>query len=447
MKLDFPRKLALEALVKIEEEKAYSNIVLDELLKTNRERLTQKDIGFISELIYGTITWKLTIDTIISKYSNTKIKKMSCYVIGILRLGAYQILFLDRVPKSAAVNEAVNLAKKYAGKSAGLINAVLRKIKKEDLEELKTIQNTAERISKTTSMPEWIVEELLKEKTDDEVEKICYQSNQKPNMAIRLNRLKIEKEKLIQKLEEVKVQWKEGHLDDFIYLENQKDITNFALYQEGYFTLQDESAGLAPILLDPKAGEHVLDACSAPGGKTTYLAELMQNQGKILAWDLYEERVKQIENQASRLQIQIIQTKQTDSSQMQEEYIEKFDKVLLDVPCLGLGVTRRKPDIKWQRQKEEIKSITKIQKQILETCSNYVKKGGFLLYSTCSILAEENEKITEDFLKEHPEFELEKIEEKIPVYFKQYLTKKGDLKIYPSITQDGFYLCLLRKRV
>ena len=178
--MDIPRKIALNALYKIDSKQAYSNIVLDETLKANRKKLNIKDINFISELVYGVTTWKLTLDTIIQKYSKTKIKKLSNWVKNILRLGTYQIVFLDKIPKSAAVNESVNLCKKYANKSVGLVNAVLRKISKEDYEEIKKIKDEKERISKSTSMPQWIVEELTKELEIEKVEQICKNLNIKP---------------------------------------------------------------------------------------------------------------------------------------------------------------------------------------------------------------------------------------------------------------------------
>ena len=443
--MDFSRKLALEALYKIDKEEAYSNIVLDELLNKNRNVLSNKDINFISELVYGVTTWKLTLDTIIQKYSKIKIKKISPWVINILRMGAYQIVFLDKVPKSAAVNESVNLCKKYGGKSVGFVNAILRKVEKSDYLELSEIKNDIEKISKTASMPEWIVRELNKEFNPEKVNEICENSNLKPKITIRINNLKITRNELKKSLQSKEIEVEDGILEDFLYLKNVKNITNLDEYKKGLFTMQDESAGLTALVLNPKEGESILDCCSAPGGKTTYIAELMNNNGNIKAWDLYKHRLDKVQENSKRLGIDIIKTEENDATVLKEEYIEKFDKILIDAPCLGLGVIKRKPDIKWQRKFEDIEEISKIQEKILNTCSEYLKKGGILVYSTCSIVKSENDKIVEKFLKSE-NFELEEINNINIENLENKITKKGIIKLYPSENMDGFFISKLIKK-
>lgn len=443
--MDFPRKLALEALYKIDKEEAYSNIVLDELLNKNRNVLSNKDINFISELVYGVTTWKLTLDTIIQKYSKIKIKKISPWVINILRMGAYQIVFLDKVPKSAAVNESVNLCKKYGGKSVGFVNAILRKVEKFDYLELFEIKNDIEKISKTTSMPEWIVRELNKEFDPEKVNEICENSNLKPKITIRINNLKITKNELKKSLQSKEIEVEDGIIEDFLYLKNVKNITNLDEYKKGLFTMQDESAGLTALVLNPKEGESILDCCSAPGGKTTYIAELMNNKGNVIAWDLYKHRLDKVQENSKRLGIDIIKTEENDATVLKEEYIEKFDKILIDAPCLGLGVIKRKPDIKWQRKFEDVEEISKIQEKILNTCSEYLKKGGILVYSTCSIVKSENDKIVEKFLKSE-NFELEEINNINIENLENKITKKGIIKLYPSENMDGFFISKLIKK-
>lgn len=443
--MDFPRKLALEALYKIDKEEAYSNIVLDELLNKNRNVLSNKDINFISELVYGVTTWKLTLDTIIQKYSKIKIKKISPWVINILRMGAYQIVFLDKVPKSAAVNESVNLCKKYGGKSVGFVNAILRKVEKFDYLELFEIKNDIEKISKTNSMPEWIVKELNNEFNAEKVNEICKNSNLKPKITIRVNNLKTTRNELKKSLKSKEIEVEDGILEDFLYLKNVKNITNLDEYKKGLFTMQDESAGLTALVLNPKEGESILDCCSAPGGKTTYIAELMNNNGNIKAWDLYKHRLDKVQENSKRLGIDIIKTEENDATVLKEEYIEKFDKILIDAPCLGLGVIKRKPDIKWQRKFEDIEEISKIQEKILNTCSEYLKKGGILVYSTCSIVKSENDKIVEKFLKSE-NFELEEINNINIENLENKITKKGIIKLYPSENMDGFFISKLIKK-
>ena len=432
MRIDFARNIALKSLYEINTKQAYSNIVLDKYINENREKLSKLDINFISELVYGVVTWKLTLEYIIQKYSKIKLKKMSDWVKNILYLGSYQILFLDKVPKSAAVNESVNLCKKYNFKSVGLVNAILRKIEKSDYKELSNITNSITRISLKYSIPEWIVKKFCDEYGEEETANICQNLNLRPNISVRINRLK-GKVELGEK----------GILEDFRTITGTKNITKTKEYIEGNITIQDEAAGLSSFVLAPKEGEIVLDVCSAPGGKTTYLAELMHNKGKIVAWDIYEERLKQVEQNAKRLGIDIIQTEVHDATKLKEEYVEKFDKILLDVPCLGLGVIRRKPDIKWNRQEEDIKEISDIQFNILKTCSKYLKRNGTLVYSTCSMLKEENDAIIEKFIKEE-NFETVNIEEQIPNEFSK-ITTNNMVQFLPSQNHDGFFITMLKK--
>ena len=400
IKMDKVREIALKVLYEIDKNEAYSNIALDETLKKTRktaQQITNKDIGFISEIVYGTVSWKLTIDEIIKKYSNIRLKKISPWILNILRMSIYQILLLDKVPKSAAVNEGVNLAKRYGHKaSSNFVNAILRKVEKKDYEEFFQIEEDIPRISKTTSMPEWLVEELLKENSVERVEKICQDSNLRPKVHIRINSLRTNKEELIKELEEKensKVQ--EGNLENFLILE---------------------------------------------------MAEMMKNKGEIIAWDLYEHRANLVDEAAKRLGITIIQTEVKDASKQEETYFETFDKILLDVPCLGIGVLKRKPDIKWKRKKEDIEKITRIQQKILATCSKYLKVKGELVYSTCSILKEENEKIIEKFLENNKSFEIVKIGSIGQKFFEKFVEKDKYIKVYQNEETDGFFICKMRKK-
>ena len=252
-------------------------------------------------------------------------------------------------------------------------------------------------------------------------------------MSVRLNSLK----------EKIEIGNK-GILEDFRVVTKTKNIIKTKEYEEGYITLQDEAAGLSSFVLKPKKGDFVLDACSAPGGKTTYLAELMQDEGKIIAWDIYEERLKQVSQNAKRLGISIIETQVNNATILKEEFKNKFDKILLDVPCLGLGVIRRKPDIKWNRKEEDIKDISTIQYEILKTCANYLKKDGVLVYSTCSMLKEENELIINKFLQEE-NFITVNIEENIPKEFYK-ITKNNMVQFLPSEKHDGFFITMLKRK-
>ncbi len=432
--VDKCREIILKVLYDVDKNGAFSNIALDKVLNQARKSsvsLDKRDVGFISEIVYGTVSWRLTLDEIIKKYSNVKIKKISLWILNILRMSIYQIVFLDKVPKSAAVNEAVNLAKRYGHKSSSnFVNAILRKIDKKDYEEFFKIDDDIERISKTTSMPMWIVEELLKQYNIEEVESVCRNSNMRPKLYIRVNRLKTNKQDLINELIKENIIFEETDCEDFLELKEVRNIENIQAFKQGLFTVQDKQAGKIPLVLDPKPNQRVLDSCSSPGGKTSYIAEIMENKGEIIAWDIHLHRAKLVEETAKRLGIDIIKTEVRDATIYEEKYVNFFDKILLDVPCLGLGVLKRKPDIKWRRNFEDINEITKVQSKILENCSKYLKVGGEIVYSTCSILKDENEKIIENFVEKNKMFVVEET-----------------FSNFQNDEVDGFYICkLLKKR-
>ena len=456
--MDIARETALKILYKIDEEKAYSNIVLNSEIKKQKEKLQRKDIGLISEIVYGVTTWRITLDEIIEKYSKIKLKKISKWILNILRMSIYQIIFLDKIPKAAAVNEGVNLAKKYGNRgSIGFVNAVLRKVDKKDYTGLFEEKDNIKRISITTSMPEWIILELKKEGVSiEKIEEICKNSNIRPSISVRINNLKINKQELKEKMQEKGIKTEDGILNDFLILNNIKDIENMEEFTQGYFTVQDEVAGLTALVLNPQPGENVLDACSSPGGKTTYLAELMKNQGNIVATDIHEHRTKLVENAAKRLGINIIKTSVQDATIFNENYKEKFDKILLDVPCLGIGVLKRKPDIKWQKEQKDVDEISKIQYKILENCSKYLKKNGEIVYSTCSIFKKENERIIEKFIKNNSEIQIEKLdfeknsqlknEKNANLFFQNYIKNCKYLEVYQNEKTDGFFICKMTKK-
>ena len=451
--VDKAREVALKVLYKIDKDEAYSNISLNEMINRNKDLLNKKDIGLISEIVYGVTTWRLTLDEIIKKHSKIRIKKISTWILNILRMSIYQIIFLDRVPKSAAVNEGVNLAKRYGNKgSSGFVNAILRNIDENDYKEFFKEKEEIDRISKTTSMPKWIIEELKEEGLSHEkILDICKNSNIRPKISIRVNNLKTTKQELKEILNTEGIESKDGILKDFLILEKASGLENLESFKKGLFTVQDEVAGLTALILNPKQDENILDSCSSPGGKTTYLAEIMKNTGKIDAWDIHEHRTKLVDENSKRLGITIINTKVEDASIYKEEYKNKFDKILLDVPCLGIGVLKRKPDIKWQKKKEDIEEISKLQFNILNTCSKYLKEGGELVYSTCSIFKKENRDIILKFLNENSNFEIEKIskilEEKVGKnFFSDYLVEDKFLEVYQNNSTDGFFICKLVKK-
>mgnify|MGYP000463493810 FL=1 len=422
------RELAINVLYKVEFGEGYSNVTLDKEL--NKSDLEPVDKAFASELVYGVLTWKITLDEIIKMYSSIKIKKISPWILNILRTGIYQIVFLDKVPESAAVNESVKLAKQYGHEaSSKFVNAILRKIEKNEMEKLLAYIATKpiledEIISIVTSHPLWMVDELLKEYDKKFVTELLNANNITPEITLRSNRLKTTRDELYKLLLLKKIDCKKGNLEDSIKVRKMSD------FKGKLFTVQDEAAQLACLKLAPEAGEVVLDACSAPGGKTTYLAEIMENKGKIEAWDIHPHRVRLVEEAAKKLDIDIIHATVHDATIVMPNYKEKFDKILLDVPCSGLGVIRKKPDIKWTRQPEDFEELMSVQEKILDTCSEYLKSGGRMVYSTCTVLKRENEEQIERFLLTHSDFML--VEQ---------------TKLFPNVNEtDGFYIAVLEKK-
>lgn len=422
------RELAINVLYKVEFGEGYSNVTLDKEL--NKSDLEPVDKAFASELVYGVLTWKITLDEIIKMYSSIKIKKISPWILNILRTGIYQIVFLDKVPESAAVNESVKLAKQYGHEaSSKFVNAILRKIEKNEMEKLLAYIATKpiledEIISIVTSHPLWMVDELLKEYDKKFVTELLNANNITPEITLRSNRLKTTRDELYKLLLLKKIDCKKGNLEDSIKVRKMSD------FKGKLFTVQDEAAQLVCLKLAPEAGEVVLDACSAPGGKTTYLAEIMENKGKIEAWDIHPHRVRLVEEAAKKLDIDIIHATVHDATIVMPNYKEKFDKILLDVPCSGLGVIRKKPDIKWTRQPEDFEELMSVQEKILDTCSEYLKSGGRMVYSTCTVLKRENEEQIERFLLTHSDFML--VEQ---------------TKLFPNVNEtDGFYIAVLEKK-
>ena len=424
------REIVLSALYKMEQEGAYFNIVLKETLN----RVSDTDRRFATELMYGVIKRRLTLDYIIMRFSKIKMKKMTPWVRNILRMGIYQIYFMDKIPHSAACNESVKQAKKHAHTSAvRFVNGVLRNAARGiDTIEYPSKENTVEYLSIFYSYPQWMVEKLLSQYGKDECEKILKACNAPSSPTLRVNRLKNNREELAERLQTEGIQTKNDELlPDCLHIEGRLNINRSSAYQDGRYSLQGIGSMQAVLSLDPKPSEIVMDICAAPGGKSCYIAERMQNQGEVFAFDLHPHKIPLIEQSAARLGIDIITAQTQDGTHLMPQYKERADRVLADVPCSGLGVIASKPDIKWTHQESDIAALAEIQSQILDNACEYVKPGGILLYSTCTILKEENEEQVSRFLARHTEFK--KCEEKLLLPHKDAGT--------------GFYICNMRKKL
>jgi len=434
------REIAYKVLLDIEKNKNYSNMAINKHFKD--VKLSNQDRGLATEIIYGVIENKYYIDYMIDKLSKVKTNKMEIYVKTLLRMGIYQIMFLNSISDYAAVNETVNLAKKKNSKVSGFINGILRNVirQKETIGEIK-IKDDIDYLAVKYSYDKWMIRNWMIHFGKDFTTELLEVNGQRPSIYLRTNTLKITRDELIEKLEQQNVKAsKVNVVDEAIKVENLKDIENNILYKEGLFTIQDISSMLVGKVMNPKEKSLVLDVCSAPGGKTTHIATLMKNTGQVVSRDIYEHKLKLIKASSKRLNLTNVDVQEFDGLSLDKDSIGKFDYVLADVPCSGLGIIRRKPEIKY-KEKEEFRDLPPIQKKILENASKYVKKGGTLIYSTCTIQDNENIDVINEFLQKNKNFELAPIDE---VKVDLDNQEKGYMKIYPNVHEmDGFFISKL----
>jgi 16S rRNA (cytosine967-C5)-methyltransferase len=397
------------------------------------------------------VKWKLSIDFVIEQFSSMKMGKISPWILNILRLGAYQLLYTQKVPESAACNESVNLSKKYGhAASSRFVNGVLRNIarNKNNIKYPDENKDAAVFLSIKYSHPVWMVKNWLERFGRDFTESLLKSNNEVPDLTVRVNTLKTSKDELEKNLNELGIETEAGrYADDAMILKNPSAFSSLDIFKKGHFQVQDESSMLAARILDPKPSELVIDVCSAPGGKATHIAQLMQNRGTVIARDVHPHKIKLIEEAAKRLGIDIIKTGIFDASELDKAYLEKADRVLVDAPCTGLGIIRRKPDIKWARNIEDKKEIVGLQMKILEVSSNYVKPGGALVYSTCTIENEENKGLIDNFLLKNSDFEPEDISSFLPDGLKGNYSSTGVIQLFPNVNNiDGFFISRMRRR-
>ena len=425
--MDVNRKTAYLSLVDVESKKAYSNLAINHQVIINKPNSQ----GFVRELVYGVLENKLLLDHYIDQLVINGIGSLKTPELTIIRMGIYQLGYMDSVPEYAAVNESVVLAIKYCRSKSGLVNGVLREYLSRKLQ-LKLPDRSEDEVAYLSvkySYAPWIVELWLDHYSTDFVEELMKAGNVTPPMTVRLNWLKVMKPDLIKKLEAKHFQVEEGRICQNALNIKGSRLLDTELYKLGMFTPQDESSMLVAEKLDPKHGETVMDVCAAPGGKTTAIAERMNNTGRIIASDIYRRKLDLIDKEARRLGITNIETRSWDATRVDSSMIQKADRVLVDAPCSGLGVVRRKPEIKYKELTEEMELLPKKQLAILSASSGYVKPGGRLVYSTCTVNPRENERVVEAFLKKNPAFS--KIERTL---------------LLPNVNgTDGFFICVMER--
>lgn len=394
------RAITLKLLKKIHTDKSYSNILLDKTLSDIE--CSPQEKKFISALFYGVIERMITLDAVINKFSKVNTNKLDVDVLIILRMGIYQLLYMDSVPDSAAVNESVKLAKKCKNPSlSGFVNGVLRSFIRSD-KELPVGKTETEKLSVLYSCPEWLVDKWIKEYGKEITNSMLESSIGKAPVTIRLNTLKAEASEIITLLESDGFKLEETFLENCYRISGGVAVENSKAYKLGLFYVQDISSQLCSLSLDACEGETVIDVCAAPGGKTFTTAIKMNNKGSVYSLDLHENRVKLIKDGSERLGLTNVIT-MANNAKVFNDNLPMADRVLCDVPCSGLGVIRRKPEIKYKNP-EDFDRLSEIQYEILETSSKYLKSGGVLVYSTCTLSKAENEDIVNRFLKEHSDF-------------------------------------------
>ena len=434
------RKLARQIVQRVLEEGAYSNLVLSKEL--NREDIDNKDKGLITEIVYGTLRRKRTLDVLIGNFVKD-INTLDITVLNILRVAIYQMYFLDKVPEYAACNEAVEEAKEISLEASKLVNGILRNYIRDE-KEIVVPGNRIDEIAYKFSFQPWMIRLFIKQYGEERTMRIMAGLNETPKVTVRVNEFKSNFDEVYEKLEEMGYSIEEGYAcPEAIAINGGKGIENNELFKEGLITVQDESAMLVAPLLDLNEGEKVLDLCAAPGGKTTHIAELLANTGEVLAFDLHENKLSLIEENAKRLGLNNIICKAMDARKLNSEYICYADKVLIDVPCSGLGIIRKKPEIKWNKTRQDLRDLVEVQKDIMENAWQYLKPGGILLYSTCTLNKEENEDNLKWFLAKHNDAEIQNI----------YLGNNNNfvynsdksLTILPNDSMDGFFIAKIKK--
>lgn len=439
------REGALRILEQIEKNQSYSNLLLNNEIKKNQ--INSKDIGLLTELVYGTLQRRMTLDFYLQPFLK-KARKLESWVRQLLRLTVYQMVYLDKIPDRAAIYEAVEMAKRRGHKGiSSMVNGVLRSIQREGVPSLEDISDPVERLSISTSHPSWLVQRWVNQLGYERAKEMCEMNLTAPLQTARINTTKTNRKACMEMLQEEGYQVEASSVIPEAIRCLKGNLANSQAFKDGLLTIQDESSMIVAYALGVQQDEEILDACAAPGGKTTHIAEKLNQTGKVFSLDLHDHKVKLIAQNASRLQLTNIETKALDSRKVQEHFKEEsFDRILLDAPCSGFGVMRRKPDMKYTKKETDVDQLQEIQLQLLKSVTPLLKKGGILVYSTCTVDETENGAVVEKFLGENKEFIGDiGLKGRLPETI-QPLCDEFTLQILPQdFGSDGFYIAALRR--
>jgi 16S rRNA (cytosine967-C5)-methyltransferase len=440
------RQLASEILFKVDTRKAYADILLDQTLR--KTRLDERDRALLTELTYGTLRWRGTIDSRLRENLTRPLDKVDARLLNLLRLTYYQLIYLDRIPVYAAVNEAVELAKARGGrKMAGFINGVLRSFLRTPRtgKQIRT-GGSVQSLAVESSHPEWLVQRWLDEFGLDVARDLMRANNERAPIVLRANSLRISREELLDRLRSHGIEAAAAAFAPQGIVLPGGAVEGLPGFGEGFFQVQGEASQLVSWLLSPEPGERVLDACAAPGGKTTHLAELMHDTGAIVAIDTSERGIDKIRQNLNRLGVKSVRPIRADATEHVPELGDTlYDRILVDAPCSGLGTLRAHPEIKWHRNENDIERLSRLQQKILNQVSQALTSGGTLVYSTCTLTRDENDRNVERFLAAHGEFELQDAARYLPVQAKHLVRGKYFQALPHRDNTDGFFAARLRK--
>jgi 16S rRNA (cytosine967-C5)-methyltransferase len=437
-----------DILVKVETRKAYADVLLDQTLKA--KSLSSPDRALLTELTYGTLRWRGRLDAHLAPLLRRPLEKTDPFLKNLLRLSLYQFIFLDRIPDYAAVNEAVELTKSRAGgKAGGFVNGVLRnflreakQVAKPDLKE-----SPINAVAEYWSHPDWLVEKWLRYFSTTETEALLQANNQEAPLVLRTNLRHGTREGLLELFQSRNIQASPAPWSpQGITVQSKGLVENLPGFHEGNFQVQGEASQLVAYLLDPQPGERILDACAAPGGKTTQIAELMDDRGVVVATDISAKGLKRLQENAIRLRLESIRAFQADLSKpLSRSLSQPFDRILIDAPCSGFGTLRSHPEIKWNRGEADIKRLSELQEKILVNAASNLKPGGVLVYSTCTLIDDENERVVKTFLQQQKEFVLDGATAYLPQPARSLVRDNYFMALPHKHNTDGFFAARMRK--
>jgi 16S rRNA (cytosine967-C5)-methyltransferase len=436
------RTKIIDILTKVETRQAYS----DKLLEKELQNLEEVDKRFVTEVVNGVLRWRLRLDWYLNQLYLGEYDNLLVDVKNNLRSSVYQLVYLDKIPPYAVLYEAVEIAKaKYNQKTANLVNAILRNFLRQykKFEFLETQLDILDKLSFRYSHPKWMIQRWIEYWGVDEVRLLCEVNNQRPRLSVRINESLVDRTTFFQTLDSHGIIYEiHEEFKNFLWIDNFQDFRNLDFISKGWVSVQDISTGLPVLLLDPQPGETILDMCAAPGGKTGLIAEKMKGNGTLLALDRQIARLKTLKDNLKRMHYSTYQIVTADSTKIPSRLT--FDKILIDAPCSGFGVLSKRVDLKWKRTEQDIMNMKNLQLHLLETAASVLKSEGSIVYCTCTIEPEENEKNVLQFSKKHSEFELQKLRERVP---DKYIHDQYFVQTFPhKHRMDGSFAALLKKK-